>query len=313
MKKDLNIVVVEPIHVEGIKILKRYGKVIQLSSSSTEDDLLRVSGKADAFITRGFMKISEKVFRTTERLKVIGVHGVGVDHIDIDFAQKKGIQIVRTPSALAVTVAEFTIGLMLSLLRNIPKADLAVRKGQWGKKYSELIGVDLTRKTVGIIGLGTIGSEVARRLKAFNVEIVYYKRVRNHELEKQLDVKYVSLKRLLEIVDIISIHVPLTLETHHMISTEEFALMKHGVYIINTSRGAVIEEKALYEALVSRRVAGAALDVFESEPICPDSQLIKLDRVILTPHLAASSEEALRRMSVAVAEEVIGILVPSKT
>jgi D-3-phosphoglycerate dehydrogenase len=302
------IVVLEPIHVDGIELLKKHGTVIQVPLGSSWKDLLNYSKEADAFVSRGFIKIPAEVLERAEKLKVIGVLGAGVDHIDVDFAEKRQIQIVRTPAALTDTVAEFTIGLMLALLRKIPMADAAVRKGEWNKKYSDLVGTDLMGKTVGIVGFGLIGSAVAKRLKAFGVNLLYYKRSRNFELEKKLGVKYASFNELLAASDIISIHVPLTAETRHMISQREFSQMKQGVYIVNTSRGAVTDEKALYNALLSGRVAGAALDVFESEPLSGDSPLIGLDNVILTPHLAASSKEALRRMSIAVAEEVIRIL-----
>jgi len=288
--------------------LESYGEVVQLGLGSTWADLLRVCGDADAFITRGFVSIPMEVLEASERLKVIGVHGVGVDHIDVDFAEKRGIRIVRTPEALTDSVAEFTVGLILSLLRKIPLADDAVRKGEWNKKYNVLVGAELMGKTVGILGLGRIGSAVARRLSSFNVNLVYYKRNRNIEIERLLGVNYVSFDELLRISDIISIHTPLTSETYHMISFREFALMKHGVYIVNTARGAIIDEKALYEALVSGKVAGAALDVFESEPLNSENPLTRLDNVILTPHLAASCEETLKRLAVAVAEKVIQAL-----
>jgi D-3-phosphoglycerate dehydrogenase len=308
LKKGFKIVVLEPIHEDGIELLKKCGTVIQLPPSSSWRDLLEYSEGADAFISRGFMEIPREVLEKAAKLRVIGVHGVGVDHIDMDFAHEKDLQIVCTPAALTDTVAEFTIGLMLSLLRNIPAADAAVRKGEWDKKYNDVVGTDLTGKTVGIIGLGLIGSAVAKRLKAFNVNLVYYKRFKNIELEKKLNIKYAPFKQLLAASDIISIHVPLTAETRNMISDEEFRQMKPGVYIVNTSRGAVIDEKALYNALVSEKVAGAALDVFESEPLSPNSPLNRLDSVVLTPHLAASSKEALRRISVAIAEEITRIL-----
>lgn len=309
MVKGFTIIVIEPIQKDGMEILKRYGKVIQLSPGSTWKDLLKFCKEADALITRGFVKIPKEVLEASKKLRVIGVHGVGVDHVDVDFAEKRGIRIVRTPTALTDTVAEFTIGLMLSLLRKIPMADMAVRTGGWNKKYGDLIGVDLIGKTVGIIGLGQIGSPVAKRLRGFDVNLIYNKRSRSIELEKQLGVKYVTFSELLALSDIISIHVPLTPETYHTISHEEFGLMKQGVYIVNTSRGAVIDEKALYNAIVSGRVAGAALDVFESEPLDLNNPLTKLNNVILTPHLAASSKGALKRMAVTVAEEVIRILI----
>jgi len=308
LRKDLNIVVIEPIHTDGIEILKKSGRVIQLPPGSTWKNLLRVSKDADAFITRGFVRIPREVLAAAERLKVIGVHGVGVDHIDVDFAEKRGIQIVRTTTALTDTIAEFTIGLMVSLLRKIPMADAAVRTGEWNIKYSVLVGVDLMGKTVGIIGLGRIGSAVARKLKVFDVNLTYYRRTRDLELEKQLDIKYIQFNELLKTSDIISIHVPLTPETHHMISQKEIELMKTGVYIVNTSRGAVIDEKALYFASMQGKVAGAALDVFEFEPLNLESPLIKCNNFIFTPHLAASSKEALRRMATTVATEVIRIL-----
>ncbi len=308
MPKDWTIVVVEPIHKSGIHILQKHCKVIQLPPDSTGKDLVKVAHKADAFITRGFVRISKKVLAKAVKLRVIGVHGVGTDHIDMDYAQRRGVQIIRTPEALTDTVAEFAVGLILSLLRKILTADAAVRGGDWQRKFTDLVGTDLKGKTVGIIGLGRIGSAVAKRLKAFDVNLIHYKRGRDFELEGRLGVKYVKRNQLLRESDLISIHVPLTAETYHMISHKEFNLMKNGVYIVNTSRGAVIDEKALRDGLVSGKVAGAALDVFESEPLHHDSPLARLESVILTPHLAASSEEALKRLATIVAEEVIKAL-----
>lgn len=308
MTQDFTIVVIEPIHKSGIDILQKHAKVIQLQIGSTEKDLMKVSEQADAFVTRGFVKIPKEVLERATRLKVIGVHGVGVDHIDTDFAREKGVKIVRTPEALTDAVAEFTVGLMLSLLRKVLKADAVVKRGEWHKKYADLVGSDLKGKTVGIVGLGRIGSTVAKRLKEFEVNMIYTKRIRALEVEKQLGLRHMKLDQLLRKSDIISIHVPLTSETRHMISSEEFSMMKKGVYLVNTSRGAVIDEKALCIALKSGKVAGAALDVFESEPLSSDSPLMKLDNVILTPHLAASSQEALKRMANTVAVEVVRAL-----
>ncbi|MGB9756456.1 MAG: NAD(P)-dependent oxidoreductase, partial [Candidatus Bathyarchaeales archaeon] len=169
MGKGFKVVVVEPIHFCGIKVLESYGEVVRLGPGASWVDLLKVCGDANAFITRGFIKIPKEVLEASERLKVIGVHGVGVDHIDVDFAEKRGIRIVRTPEALTESVAEFTVGLILSLLRKIPLADDAVRRGEWNKKYSVLVGAELMGKTVGILGLGRIGSAVARRLGSFDV------------------------------------------------------------------------------------------------------------------------------------------------
>lgn len=243
---------------------------------------------------------------------MIGVHGVGVDHIDVDYAEQRGIRIVHAAEAQVDAVAEFTIGLMLSLLRRIPTADTAVRTGEWDRKYGDLTGSDLAGKTVGIIGLGRIGSEVAKRLRAFGTHLLYHQRTRNPVLEKQLGIRFASLNELLKASDIISIHAVLTPETRHMISREQFRLMKTGVYIVNTARGAIIDEKALRDALVSGKVAGAALDVFESEPIGPEHALTRPNNVILAPHLASCTNETLRRLAVTVAEKVVKALSEQK-
>jgi len=308
LNEGFTFLVIEPIHPSGVRVLERYGRVIKLGSGASWRDVLKFCGEVDAFISRGFVKLPREVLEASKRLKVIGIHGVGVDHIDVDFAVEKGIRIVRTPEAQTDSVAEFTVGLILSLLRKIPLADIAVRRGEWNKKYGPLVGSELMGKTVGILGLGQIGRAVAERLRGFKTTIIYYKRNRNPELENLLGVRYVSFNELLKTSDIISIHVPLTRETYHMISFKEFEMMKDGVYIVNTARGAVIDEKALYQALVSGKVAGAALDVFELEPLSPDNPLTKLDNVILTPHLAASAKETLERLAVAVAEKVIQAL-----
>lgn len=308
MKKNLKIVVAEPIHPDGIGILKKHGNVVQLPTGSTSRDLLAAAGEADAIVTRGFIKIPREILEKARHLRVIGVHGVGIDHIDVDYAEQKGVQIVRAAEAQVDAVAEFTIGLMLSLLRRIPAADTAVRSGEWDRKYGDLIGSDLAGRTVGIIGLGRIGGEVAKRLGAFGTRLLYHQRARNPELEKKLGIRFASLDQLLKASDIISIHAVLTPETRHMISREQFELMKTGVYIVNTARGAIIDEKALRDALVSGKVAGAALDVFESEPIGPENAFTRFGNVILAPHLASCTNETLRRLAVTVAEKVVKAL-----
>ena len=297
--------VVEPIHSDGIRLLEKFGEVKCLPIGSTVDDLAEAIVDVDAVISRGFIKIPRDVLLRARRLKVIGVHGVGVDHIDLDTARELGVKVINTPEALTVTVAEFTVGLILTLLRRIPRADNAVRSGEWDRKYSDLIGVELFDKIVGIIGLGRIGSAVARRLKCFDVNLIYYDKVRKLFLEREIGVRFRGFDDLLRESDIITIHVPLTSETYHMISDREFELMRDGVYIVNMGRGAVIDERALIKYLESGKVAGAALDVFEVEPLPKDSPLTKFDNVILTPHLGASSREALRRMAIDVARKVL--------
>ncbi|MCS7364706.1 MAG: hydroxyacid dehydrogenase [archaeon GB-1867-035] len=297
--------VVEPIHDVGVKLLKRFGEVTVLPPGSGVEDLKRAIVDVDAVVSRGFIKITRDVLLAAKRLKVIGVHGVGVDHIDLDAARELGVKVINTPTALTDTVAEFTIGMIISLLRRIPQADRAVRRSEWDRKFSDLVGFDLAGRIVGILGLGKIGSAVARRLKPFNVKLIYYDKVRKLDLERELEVRFRSLDDLLRESDILCIHVPLTEETYHMISYREFELMKNGVFIVNMARGAVIDEEALIEYLRKGKIGGAALDVFEVEPLPLSSPLLEFENVILTPHLGASSVDALKRMAVEVAARIL--------
>lgn len=299
------VLILEPIHKEGINILKKYCDVIELNGKIAIEELKEIVSDVDIIVSRGFIRISEEIIKSAKKLKAIVVHGVGIDHIDLKAAERYGIKIVNTPEALTDSVAEFTIGVLISMLRRIPQADKAVRMGQWNRKYTDLIGVELMGKNVGIIGLGRIGSAVAKRIKSFNVKLYYYDKIRKKELEEELGIKYLDLNDLLRISDIILIHLPLTEETYHIISKREFELMKDGVYIVNMGRGALIDEKELIRYIENGKIAGAALDVFEVEPLPMDNPLIKYENVILTPHLAASSQEALRRLSIEVARKTL--------
>jgi phosphoglycerate dehydrogenase-like enzyme len=200
------------------------------------------------------------------------------------------------------------MALMLALTRRVVSADKAVRRGEWNRKYGDLRGVEIAGKILGIIGMGRIGSAVARRAKGFDVNVVYHDVYRREDLEEELGMEYASREEVLREADLISLHVPYTPETRHMVGAEELASMKDGVYIVNTARGRIIDQQALVEALEAGKVAGAALDVFEEEPLDPGNPLATMDNVILTPHLAASSEEAMRRMAVQVAEGVLKVL-----
>jgi phosphoglycerate dehydrogenase-like enzyme len=200
------------------------------------------------------------------------------------------------------------VALTLAAIRNVVAADKAVRAGQWNRKYSDLIGLELAGKTVGIVGLGRIGAATAKRLKAFEAEVVYWSRTRKPEAEKNLGIKWMELAELLRRSDIISLHLPGTAETHHIIGERELGLMKKGAIIVNTARGRVIDEEALIRALKSGKVRATALDVFEKEPLPEDSPLRAMDNVILTPHLGASNREGMQRMAVQVAEGVYNVL-----
>jgi D-3-phosphoglycerate dehydrogenase len=303
------VIVTEPIHRAGIELLEgEEVEVVSLPPGSDESSLREVAPGADALITRGGIKVTREIMAASPRLKAIGVHGIGCDHVDLEAAKELKRIVFNTPEALTETVAEIAIGMMLALTRRVVSADKAVRAGQWTRKYGDLRGTELMGKTVGIIGLGRIGAAVARRLKPFEVELVYHDVRRNRELEEELGMEKAELDALLRGSDVITLHVPYMPETHHLISGREIGLMREGVYIVNTARGRVIDQDALTEALRGGKVAGAALDVFEVEPLDPEGPLASMDNVILTPHLGASSNEAMRRMAVQVAEGALKVL-----
>ncbi len=309
LSNKFTIVVTEPIHPAGIELLEENGvKVIELPPGADEAALQEMSHLADALITRGGIKVTGTTMISSPKLKVVGVHGIGCDHIDLEAAKELGKVVLNTPTALTESVAEMALALLLALTRRVVSADKAVRAGEWSRKYSDLVGSELMGKTVGVVGLGKIGSAVARRLRAFDVELIYFSRTRKEELEAELGIEKVDFDELLRRSDVITVNLPYTRETHHLLSTKEFDLMRDGVYIVNTARGRIIDQRALVKALQDGKVAGTALDVFEVEPLDPDSPLTEMDNVILTPHLSASSLEAMKRMAVQVARGVLQVL-----
>jgi D-3-phosphoglycerate dehydrogenase len=305
----LTVIVTEPIHDSGLKLLREGGvDIIQLPPGADEGNLQREASRANALITRGGIKVSRAFMESANGLKVVGVHGIGCDHIDLEAATDNGKIVLNTPYALTETVAEMAMALMLSLTRRVVSADKAVRIGQWSRKYSDLRGIEVMGKTIGIIGLGKIGSAIAYRLKPFCVKLIYHSRSRKNVVEKETGASMVSFNELLKLSDIIHLSLPYNLETKHLISRNEITTMKDGVLIINTARGKIIDEEALIEGLLSGKIAGVALDVFETEPLEPQSPLVEMDNVILTPHLAASSEEAMIRMAIQVSKGILKVL-----
>jgi D-3-phosphoglycerate dehydrogenase len=300
------IIITEPINVAGVALLKDVGvNVIHLPPGSNETDLAKIINEADGLITRGTIKITRELMSSSKRLKVVGVHGIGCDHIDLQAAKELGKIVCNTPDALTVTVAEMAVALILATTRRIVSADRAVRLGEWNRKYSDLIGTELSGKTIGLIGLGRIGESTAKRLVPFDVKLIYWSRTRKQDIEKSLGIEYVDLESLLKTSDIISLHIPGNDETHHFVDEKKISKMKNGAMIINTARGRVIDENSLVEAINNGKISYVALDVFEKEPIQAENPLIKMDAAILTPHIAASSREAMIRMAIQVAEEVL--------
>ena len=303
---DITVIVTEVINSAGVEYLKERGvNVIELPPGSTEETLAGLIADADGLITRGSIKITREMMASSPRLKSVGVHGIGCDHVDLVAARELGKGVCNTPDAVTVSVAEMAMAMTLALLRKVVSSDKAVRAGEWKRKYSDLIGVELAGMKVGIIGMGRIGKATAVRMQAFGAKISYWSRTRKPSLEKDLGFKWMELDDLVRESELISLHIPATLETRKIIDARRIKSMKEGVYIINTARGKIIDEEAMIDALRNGKIKAAALDVFEDEPLSTNSLLCLMDNVILTPHLSASNVEGMIRMAVQVAEGVL--------
>lgn len=299
----IKILISDPLSEEGLKILKDILEFqVDVKTELKPDSLKEIIKDYDALIVRSATKVTKDIIAMAKNLKVIGRAGVGLDNVDLEAATQKGIIVMNTPAGNTISTAEHTVSLILALSRNIPQANASIKKGEW--KRSQFMGVELYNKILGIIGLGRIGSEVAKRALSFGMKVLAYDPFLSREVAEALGVEIVELKELLKRSDYISVHTPLTEETKHMLSEEEFAMMKKGVRIINCARGGIIDEVALVKAIKEGRVAGASLDVFEKEPLTPDSELLKLDNIIITPHLGASTEEAQVNVAIEISEIV---------
>ena len=297
------ILISDPLSEEGLKILKEVKEFqVDVKTDLKPDMLKGAIGEYDALIVRSATKATKDVIDAGARLKVIGRAGVGLDNVDLEAATQKGVIVMNTPAGNTVSTAEHTMSMILSLSRNIPQANASMKKGEW--KRSKFMGVELYGKILGIVGFGRIGSEVAKRALSFGMKILAFDPFLSKEIAEGLGVEMVELKELFEQSDYITVHTPLTEETRHIISTKEFANMKKGVRIVNCARGGIIDEAALVSAVKEGKVAGAAIDVFEAEPVSADSELLKFDNIIATPHLGASTEEAQINVAIEVAEIV---------
>lgn len=300
----VKVLVASRIHEAGLEVLRSHGVEINIVEEPSVEELSNLIKGFDGIIVRSRPLVTRSVIEAADRLKVIARAGVGVDNIDVDAARSRGIEVITVPEATTVSVAELAIGLMIAVARKIAYCDREIRRGKWPRRQAE--GLELTGKVLGVIGMGRIGSTVARMAKyAFNMEILYYDISRNKKVEEELGAKYTSIDDLLRNADIVSIHVPLTPETKHMINEERLKLMKRTAILINTARGAVIDEGALVKALKEGWIAGAGLDVYEVEPLPGDHPLTKLDNVVLTSHIGASTLEAQTRASVEVAKKLV--------
>jgi len=299
----MRILVSEPLSEAGVELLNREHQV-DVSTDLMPEQLIHIIKDYDALIVRSGTKVTKALIEASN-LKVIGRAGVGVDNIDVDAATSKGIVVINAPEGNMISAAEHTISMMMALSRNIPQANLSVKRGEWMR--SRFLGVEVFGKTLGVLGLGRIGAEVAKRMRALGMTIMAYDPFITVERAKELRVELSSLEDVLRNADFITVHTPLTKDTHHLIGTEEIAKMRDGVRILNVARGGIIDENALYEGLKSGKIAGAALDVFEQEPPI-ESKLLTLDNCIVTPHLGASTIEAQINVAVSIAEQTLTAL-----
>ena len=278
---------------------------IIINTAKYLEELANTIHEYNGIVVRSRTKLTADIIEKADNLQIIARAGVGVDNIDLNAATEKGIMVVNSPESTSVTVAEHTMGLILSMARKISIADKSVKDGKWEKK--KFMGVELRNKTLGVIGMGRIGSQVVNRCKAFGMDAMAYDPYLPEEVAKQMGVELTDLETVLKNADFITIHVPLTPETKHSISTEQFEIMKDTAFIVNCARGGIIDEEALYDALVNDKIGGAALDVYEEEPPAADCKLFGLDNIILTPHIAASTKEAQRDAAIIVADEIIDL------
>ena len=298
------ILISDPIAPEGVELLKSQAEVDVRKGLETQE-LVGILPDYEALIVRSETKVTADVIKAGERLQVIGRAGVGVDNIDLDAATGRGIAVVNAPMGNTVAAAEHTLAMMFALARNIPQAHQSLKQGKWER--SSFMGVQLRNRTLGIIGLGRVGSEVARRVQSFAMRVIVHDPFVSPDYARILGVELAPLERLLAESDFITLHAPLTDGTYRLIGERELGMMKPGARLINVARGELIDEDALLKALETGRLAGAALDVFTEEPP-GETPLLKHPKVVITPHLGASTEEAQREVAVEVAEQVMAVL-----
>ncbi|MEQ1874703.1 MAG: phosphoglycerate dehydrogenase [Ilumatobacteraceae bacterium] len=295
------ILVTEAIADNGLELLRKAGHQVEIRHGLTPDDLLKTVKGANALIVRSATKVTSAVLAAAPDLVVVGRAGIGLDNIDVPAATRQGVLVVNAPQSNVVSAAEQAMALLLACARNVPQAHASLKGGAWERSRWE--GVELYGKTMGILGLGRVGALVAQRCAALGMRLIAFDPYITAERAKGMDVELTSLEDCVRRSDFLSIHLPLTAETTKLIDAEVLALAKPNLRLVNTSRGGVIDEAALYDALSSGQIAGAGLDVFADEP-CTDSPLFQLDNVVVTPHLGASTREAQDKASDTIAEMV---------
>jgi D-3-phosphoglycerate dehydrogenase len=304
----MNVLICDPISPKGIALLQQRTEfnVTVLEKRLPEAELLPLVGDVVALVIRSETKVTKRVIEAAPRLRVVGRAGVGTDNVDTEAATQRGIVVMNTPSGNTISTAELTFSMLMALARKIPQAHASMKAGQWNRK--EFQGVELYNKTLGILGMGRIGSEVARRAIAFGMRVLAFDPYLALSRAKALQVELVELEELYARSDFLTVHMPLSDETRGMINADAFGKMKKGVRVLNCARGGIINETDLFAAIRSGHVAGAALDVYETEPLPREFPLRELTQVIMTPHLGASTEEAQENVGIEVAEAITDYL-----
>jgi D-3-phosphoglycerate dehydrogenase len=304
MKNLPKIFIADPISSKGIEALSADGLFnIVVKTGLKEEELTPLLSDAIALIVRSQTEVTPTILKSAPLLKVIGRAGVGVDNVDVEAATKQGIIVMNAPDGNTISTAEHAFSLLLSLARNIPQAHASMKAGEWNRKKYE--GIELYHKTLGILGMGRIGTEVARRALAFGMRVLVYDPYLSASKASKFQMELVEkLEELLPRADFITVHMPMTEETRHIIGEREIAFLKPGVRIVNCARGGLIDEVALEKGIAEGRIAGAALDVFENEPLPSESTLRKASRLVLTPHLGASTVEAQELVGIEIAQSV---------
>lgn len=299
------VLVLDGLSDEGVDVFRKHGLEVDVKPPQSAEELAAIIGAYDGLVVRSGTKVTAEALEKAERLKVIGRAGVGTDNIDKEAATRKGIVVMNTPGGNTISTCEHTFAVLFSLCRNVPKAHQSMQEGRWDRK--KFMGVEVCGKTLGIVGLGRIGGEVARRAQAFDMKVIAFDPIMTQLKADGLGVELVSVDELVERADFITIHAPKTDKTNNLISAPQFARMKPTCRVVNCARGGIINEADLAEALKSNQIAGAALDVYTSEPF-ENNPFIGLDNIVMTPHLAASTDEAQLTVAVEVAEQMVDYL-----
>src|SRR6516162_854927 len=304
MAEKFRVLLSDSLAPQGIEILERDSRILcDARPGLSGVELAEIISSYDALLIRSSTKVTREIIERAASLKVIGRAGVGVDNVDLDAATRQGIVVMNSPLGNSVTTAEHTISMMMAMSRHIPDASAAVRAGKWER--GKFTGIEVFNKTLGIIGLGNIGRIVADRALGLKMKVIGFDPILTSEAAARIGVEMVGLEELFRRADFITVHTPLTDETHGLVGPAAFALMKTGARVINCARGGVIDEDALYAALKTGRIAGAALDVFVDEPPLPNQPLLTLDNVIATPHLGAATDEAQTQVGVDIVNQTI--------